>query len=152
MKHPRTPQEYLERKIERVTESGCWIWMGSICGSNDYGYAFYKWQRNIAHRLAWIAYRGPIPGGLLVLHSCDVSVCCNPAHLFLGTHRDNMRDMTSKNRQAIGERQGSAKLTREQVKAIRDDPRKQRDIARAFGVSKSLVHVIKSRQAWKHLD
>lgn len=151
MKRPRTPQEYIERRTERITETGCWIWTGSITGSKGYGYAFWRWQRFPAHRLAWTAFRGPIPDNTLVLHHCDIPTCCNPAHLFLGTHHDNMRDMTRKRRQAVGERHGSAKLTPEQVLAIRNDRRKIRTIAAEYGIGKSMVDYIRRRVAWKHL-
>jgi hypothetical protein len=50
--------------------------------------------------VAWTIANGPIPEGLFVLHRCDNAVCCNPAHLFLGTRADNTRDMIAKGRQS----------------------------------------------------
>lgn len=149
MKHSRCPRQYIERNTERITESGCWIWMGSI--SEKYGYAFINWKYYAAHRLAWIAFRGPIPDGLLVLHRCDIHLCCNPAHLFIGTHADNMDDMKCKQRQARGESHPAAKLTAEQVLAIRAADASYGNLAQRFNVTKGMIAHIRKGRAWKHV-
>lgn len=73
----------------------CWFWIGLLdCGG--YG-SFYDGERNVkAHDFQWLIQRGKIPRGKFVLHSCDIRQCVNPAHLFLGTLRDNARDWSSK--------------------------------------------------------
>jgi len=75
----------------------CWEWQR---GRDDggYGCVCYSGKRYGAHRLAWELTNGPIPEGLLVCHSCDNPPCCNPKHLFLGTHGDNMQDALTKGR------------------------------------------------------
>jgi hypothetical protein len=76
---------------------GCWIFQGSL---NNDGYAQIRHDGRTVrlHRLAWEAVNGPIPKGMRVCHSCDTPACCNVAHLFLGTQRDNVRDMVIKGR------------------------------------------------------
>jgi len=90
-------RSYIEEMTMPVTECGCWIWMGAIW-SRGYG----QWSRGAAdrkaHRQSYREYRGEIPAGLHVLHHCDIPLCVNPDHLFLGTHTDNMRDKIAKGR------------------------------------------------------
>ena len=89
-----TVEEELTTSSEFVTESGCRIWTGSIKGN---GYGQMRDKRYV-HRATWELVNGPIPNGLQVCHKCDVRLCCNDAHLFLGTQLDNMRDANRKGR------------------------------------------------------
>jgi len=91
-------------------------------------------------------YKGSIPQhnsyhGVCVLHKCDNPPCVNPDHLFLGTHLDNTKDRDKKGRQP-------SKLTRDQVLAIRADPRMKKTIAEEHGVSPQLISMIKNRKRW----
>lgn len=88
------------RFVRFVRESdGCWEWTGGR-GRFGLGYGLFSagGHRVGAHRFAWEMVHGPIPVGLQVLHRCDNILCVNPAHLFLGTRSDNMRDMVAKGR------------------------------------------------------
>jgi hypothetical protein len=79
----------------------CWEWQGARCDKLPYGKCGGSpntGPRTMAHRKAWALIYGPIPAGMLVLHRCDNPPCCNPAHLYLGTHKDNYRDMASRGR------------------------------------------------------
>ena len=85
-------------KILPEPNSGCWLWMAAV---NFHGYGRFNMGKKRggimkSHRVAWEIYRGRIPEGLHVLHKCDIPACVNPDHLFLGTHTDNMQDMTLK--------------------------------------------------------
>jgi hypothetical protein len=98
------PGKYLETLEQRLLrwmrfnrQTGCWEWSGSV-GSHGYGQVSFQRQRYTAPVAAWLAWRGKIPKGMQVLHKCDVRRCFNPAHLWLGTQLDNMRDMDSKGR------------------------------------------------------
>src|SRR5213595_2463827 len=76
---------------EALEEGCCWEWPGS---RNKRGYGLTKLRgENYAHRAAWVETFGVIPKGLNLCHHCDNPPCIRPAHLFLGTHRDNMQDM-----------------------------------------------------------
>jgi hypothetical protein len=80
----------------------CWLWQLKP-GSHGYGQFCAGGRILLAHRVAWEARRGPVPEGFCVLHSCDVRMCCNGAHLFLGTQFDNNLDMTAKGRRVRGQ-------------------------------------------------
>lgn len=96
---------------------------------------------------------------MCVLHRCDNPPCCNPAHLFLGTHADNVRDKVNKGRQSRhsspGEAAGLAKLTNEQVLEMRrlyaEEHIRQVDLAARFGVGQSAVSAILRRRTWSHI-
>jgi hypothetical protein len=77
--------------------SGCHHWQGCL-QSRGYGQVRIDGVIYYAHRLGWELTRGFIPEGLNVLHKCDNPKCVNPEHLFLGTQKDNIRDMMAKRR------------------------------------------------------
>lgn len=141
--------------FEPEPTSGCWLWTGVI-RAGGYG-QFYslEWGRVAAHRAAWSFYFGPIPEGLFVCHQCDVRSCVNPAHLFLGTARDNNLDTQRKGKLVApcGERNGRAKLTPDAVRLIRtlDGVWSRRRIAREFHLAQSTVLSIHQGEKWKHL-
>lgn len=148
-----------ERLVAYVDRSGgpdaCWLWTGSR-HRNGYGQISVGGDRQgLAHRAAWEHAYGDIPEGLSVCHHCDVRHCVNPAHLFLGTHTDNMHDASLKGRTNQGSRQWMAKLSEGDVEAIRillSVGVTQRVIADDFGVSPSLISQIKSGAIWGHLS
>jgi len=92
---PNGPKDFWAR----VTKGrDCWLWSGGV-KTSGYGNARFCGRMWIASRLAWVLANAEyIPPGMCVLHSCDTPLCCNPKHLSLGTHRDNMRDMVSRGR------------------------------------------------------
>lgn len=140
----------------RGEPSDCWPWLRAI---NRLGYGTIgrgPGRHDRAHRVSYELHVGPIPQGLHVLHSCDNRACVNPAHLRVGTHADNMRDMKERGRQnaARGERAGLAKLTAEQVLAIRARRaagERQIALAREYGIDKTQVWNIVTRKVWKHV-
>jgi len=85
----------------RITQStnGCWLWMRQ---KDKDGYGQWRWSSKgkwqKAHRESYQAFKGAIPDGLCVLHTCDTPACCNPDHLYAGTRKDNVRDMIDRGR------------------------------------------------------
>lgn len=132
--------------------SGCLLWLASV---DDDGYGELRWKGKMrrVNRLTWQAQRGPIPHGLCVCHTCDVPSCRNIDHFFLGTNEENSADRDAKGR--LADRRGalntSAKLTVDQVVAIRSDARVQRRIAEEYGVAPSIICRIKSGGLWGHI-
>ena len=133
---------------QKVNKTGsCWIWTGRL---TEKGYGSFSWAgaKYRAHRLAWTLTYGEIPAGMSVLHRCDVRNCCNPAHLFLGSHAENMADMVAKLRQRH-------KLSPDQVVEIRDAWKArtgtQRAIGARYGVCQQAISQIVLGQQWGHL-
>ncbi len=136
-------------------ESGCWLWRGVLRAS---GHAHWRTRqyRDYAHRWSYRLFRGEIPAGAFVCHTCDVAHCVNPDHLYIGSHRDNMRDMKERGRAArpIGEAHPMARLNEEQVRHIRHAKAagaSAPDLACAFGVSASTINMAASGRNWKHI-
>lgn len=92
--------DFIKRFWSKVTigePDACWVWTG--CRAKDgYGRLTRDGKSHTAHRIAWGFSNGPIPDGMHVLHRCDFPPCCNPAHLWIGTNADNVRDKTAKGR------------------------------------------------------
>ena len=89
------------QKVDLSNTRGCWPYMG-FRKWDGYGwvqrYVNGKPKNMTAHRYAWILTNGPVPDGMHLLHTCDNPPCCNPAHLRLGTHDENMAEMAAKGR------------------------------------------------------
>ena|SRR3990167_2146093 len=139
--------------------SGCWLW---TAGSGNTGYACAydcdARKQIYGHRLAWKLYRGEIPTGLYVLHRCDVRLCVNPDHLFLGTKADNNADRARKGRSnhPLGRDNPRAKLDEVKVAHLKSFARLLRKdaerLAAEWGVSVGSLYTIRSGYSWKQVN
>lgn len=147
----------------RVDKSGeCWRWLGFVDGKgygrfNLPGVAGRKYVSESAYRVAWAIENGPIPPGGHILHNCDNPICVRPAHLRVGTHADNMRDMKERKRAngrgKPGEDAPHAVLTWPQVREIRRryaaETISHEALARDFGVNRATITYLLNGHTWK---
>jgi hypothetical protein len=141
-------------RVQPGEAAECWLWRGSL---DVYGYGIYSDGRagtRKAHRIVWQLTHGVVlSSDELLCHHCDNPVCVNPAHLFIGTHKDNMRDKVAKGRcNQARERNNYAKLDPELVRQIREavaaGGTTQCAVAQRFGISESLVSVVVNGRRW----
>jgi hypothetical protein len=121
--------------------NGCWEWQGTK-GPKGYGRLKWEHKQYRAHRLAYEVWYGEDPGDMFVCHHCDNTSCINPAHLFLGTHEQNMEDAYRKGRIA-------RKLTAEDVLAIRASEAGGTELGRLYGINPKTIWEIRKRLIWK---
>jgi len=144
-----TAEKLFARTI--TTAEGCMEWQGAITSTTGYGKVKLGDRRIDTHRASWILTNGEIPDGLFICHKCDNRPCINPAHLFLGTRSDNMRDAYDKGRlnmKALVDAH-PVKLTDDDVREIDRRLQDGEDsfvIAADFGVARQTVSKIKLRQ------
>ncbi len=92
----------MERFIRLVDKTdGCWLWKGATFKNGGYGRIIIKGKHYRAHRLSYELFKVP-PGDMKVCHTCDVTRCVNPDHLWLGTDTENIADRDAKGRTARG--------------------------------------------------
>lgn len=117
-------------------DTECWEWIGAS-HKRGYGEVRENGKGVRVSRKAYELWNGEIPNGMEVMHACDNPPCCNPQHLKLGTHTDNMLDASSKGRLR-------RKISPDQVELVKLDPRFYRIISEDYGISLALISSIKN--------
>lgn len=156
-----TNEEQREYVLERaqVRETGCWEWKLSL-DKDGYGrsYIMRRQGENRAHRVSYIAFKGSIPLGLVVMHSCDNPQCVNPAHLSLGTQLQNIADSRDKQRGGAyfypGQENPKCVIDDNGVRRIRALKRSGMTHSRIgdeVGCSKTLVTLVVTGRRWAHV-
>jgi hypothetical protein len=145
--HKGSQAERFNIKVKRG--EGCWEWTGAKLRTGYGRITVSTGKVCSAHHLSYEFSCGPVPKGMCVLHICDNPACVRPDHLFLGTHNDNMKDMTAK------ERSGGRILKREDAYAIlwhevSGEPRQT--LADEYGVTYQTVRNIAQRRTWPSLS
>lgn len=161
---------FLVKLSEKIVENNsCWEWSG--CRNRD-GYGSMGSgsinnrtgpRTELVHRVVYRLCVGPISPSEEVCHTCDNPSCCNPSHLFLGSHLDNMRDAKRKGRikprDSRGEKNPSAKLNakkvlmiRERVIALGGHSSVYGLVAKEFNVSRATISRVVHKKVWGHVQ
>lgn len=156
--------------VPNGTQGECWEWLGHQT-NRGYGTIKYHQVGFLAHRVALYFACKPVSQDMHACHRCDNPLCCNPDHLFWGTHQNNMDDMNSKNRchrlrgdahpsrlrpetRPRGDNHARSKVTAKQVLEIREMSAlgaTQLAIAGSFGICREAVRAIVRRKTWRHV-
>lgn len=179
-RRPLSIDKKLWSKVDKTSSAdGCWLWTG-YQEADGRGRILVNGRREMVYRVAWTEIIGPIPDGLWVCHKCDNPSCVNPAHLFLGTAKDNTQDMLAKGRHRTDEEKRVANLQRGDQHWLRRNPEKRRrgtqlawtqltvadvrsirqlrgdglslsKIASQFNTTTANVHSIVTFRTWRHI-
>ncbi len=143
----RPLKERFEEKYIACPMSGCWLWTASL---NSWGYGNMRGLDRVerSHRIAWQLYRGEIPLDLQVCHKCDVPSCVNPDHLYLGTQKQNMRDVSKRDRHP------KTLLTEAEIKRVFELSHEipQAEIANLYGVDARYIWAVLNKKYRKFLS
>ena len=153
-------EECIERfwnKVDKKSDDECWGWHGV---GDQYGRCRIRimGKKYLSYRVSWVIHHGDIPEGLCVCHTCDNPVCTNPAHLFLGSQRDNILDMEEKGRalHLAGEQHYKSKLTEKEVVEILQKyvpfVYTTGMLAKEYGVERTTISCIINGKTWKYID
>jgi hypothetical protein len=152
----KSVEERFLEKVFPVPISGCWIWYGA---TNKTGYGRFgikSREVEFAHRAAWRIFKGNIPSGMFVCHHCDIPLCVNPSHLFIGTAADNNLDRAKKGRTVIpdasfasDETHQVAKLKNADVVEIRSSKKDKNILAKQYGVTPRAIWAARTRRTFK---
>lgn len=149
------------KKVQIEKLNDCWIWIASR-HPRGYGRFGREGRCDKAHRVSFEMFKGQIPKGLNVCHTCDNPPCVNPIHLFLGTQKDNINDMHSKSRneklrkatRASDETHQVSKLTNEDVRFMRSCGLSILELQEKFKhkVKKLAIQRVINRQTYKDVE
>lgn len=140
-------------KVDKRGPDECWLWIGGA-NADGYGRQRVGSKLHFSHRISYALAHGPIPDGMLILHSCDTPACVNPAHLRPGTQQENLAERSARKRTASGERNGRAKIGPDQVRAIRElhaAGETNAALGRRFSLHPVTVGDIVRRKLWKDI-
>lgn len=142
-------KENFEKYYLPDPNTGCYLWLGGLDKGRAYLWHSHTKKEN-AYRVAYRLFKGDIPEGLLIRHTCDNPACVNPEHLLVGTYKDNREDCVRRNRQAKGKTHvGYRNLTWEKVEYIRNSPLNNSEVARELKIDPSSVSKIRAYKQWR---
>jgi hypothetical protein len=145
-------QEQFWARVDVRSADECWPWTSA---KNTHGYGFVRTERKTASRKAYeLAHCVDLPGSVVVRHSCDNPICCNPLHLLSGSHADNSRDKVRRGRARRGDRHPFAKLSDEIVRISRKahaEGETVQNLASAYGVAHEVMRRAIRGMTWGHV-
>lgn len=136
----------IRSRCEINEETECFEWHGPV-SNKGYGRIRYNKEFIPIHRATWQYHNGAIPDGLHVLHKCDNRRCCVPAHLYLGTNGQNIKDKVERDRS--GKKLSIEKAAK--IKSLLDAGVSQARIAKLYGIGQPTVSKIKMGLTWNHV-
>lgn len=162
----RTEQEIIEdfwARVDRKSPAECWEWQGGKNGhgKDSYGVFWARGTRYKAHRFTFEVSCRKLMRGELACHHCDNPSCCNPSHIYAGTHRDNARDCIERGRRNMerGSDRYNARLNEEKVREIRQLYQKRKvggmgidRLSEIYGVGRTMIYAIIKRRRWAHVN
>lgn len=150
------PERRFLANIQRGPAEDCWPWKAST--SLGYGRLRFKGRKIGAHVLAYRLAKGDIPAGLMVLHRCGNRLCCNPGHLYAGTHANNTNDAVRHGTHKCGFGRGSEHICARlkasdipQIRAALGRGESQRAIGERFGVTQQTIWHVAHGNTWRHV-
>ena len=151
------PEQRFWRFVSERKPGKCWVFSGGGKKSRYGQFQVNSENRDhtLAHRYSYQIHHGKIPDGKVVMHSCDNPRCVNPAHLSVGTAKENTQDMIVKGRHArqapLGNDNGKAILTPKLVRMIRSSSETNISLAQKIGVSINAVRGVRIKRTWAHI-
>lgn len=147
---PKTPiSERFWKKVCISKPDDCWEWKS---GKSRLGYGFFRRSTGImvsAHRMAYELHEGSIDEELDVLHSCDNPPCCNPKHLYQGSHQQNMTDKIIRGRMGKVVKLSAAQVL--EIRRLVSSGKSQTEVARRFKVCGPTINAVVHRRTWRHV-
>jgi hypothetical protein len=145
-------EDYSRIKYDVNKKTGCWEVHDRAKNKDGYPVARIKGKLDTLYRHFYKRYKGDIDDGIVIRHTCDNRLCCNPEHLIPGTQKENVGDMLERDRFPKGIRHGRAKLNDNKVKRIKKDYFKKNKtisaISREYEVDRKTIHKIVNGITW----
>lgn len=148
---PASFRQWLNNRTR--SDGSCLRWTGAHTVAG-YAVVHKAHSSELAHRVVWERFRGPIPAGYQVVHvpGCPHRDCVRPAHLRLVDVHDKIAEYAAAGRFAHGEDHWNARLTEHQVRRIKSSVLPVGQLADTFGVSPATIRAIRAGRRWVHLD